>query len=307
VAILFVLGVALVVLAIVLIGSALNTSTDSGVTRSLAVLEAMTNAPTELHKELDRSFGDRVLDPLQARATALGRRISGADTAERIRRKLDLAGNPPGWTVDRVLSGKVLGAVLGLVFGLLFSLMLGSPATKLIAIIGVTLAGFFAPNMYLYQRTHERSERLQKELPDAIDLLTISVESGLGFDAAVQQVARNTEGPLAEEFSRVLREMQIGQGRGDALRALGERTNVRDVRSFVGAMVQADSFGIPIAQVLRVQSAEMRVKRRQRAEEKAQQVPVKITIPLIFCILPTLFIAVMGPAVLSILDSFSKK
>ena len=162
------------------------------------------------------------------------------------------------------------------------------------------------PNLYLYQKSHERAERLQRDLPDAIDLLTISVESGLGFDAAVQQVARNTEGPLAEELSRVMREMQIGQGRADALRAMGERTSVGDLRTFVGAMVQADSFGIPVAQVLRVQSAEMRVKRRQRAEEKAQQVPVKITIPLIFCILPTLFIAVMGPAVLSIMDSFSK-
>jgi tight adherence protein C len=305
-ALLFVLGVALVLLAILLIGSALNTSTESGVTRSLAVLEAMTNAPKELSKELDKSFGDRVLEPLQRKATAVGRRVSGADTAERIRRKLDLAGNPHGWTVDRVLSGKVLGLVLGLVFGLAFQLMLGSPTTKIIVIVGATVVGFFAPNLYLYQLAHERAERLQRDLPDAIDLLTISVESGLGFDAAVQQVARNTDGPLAEEFSRVLREMQIGQGRGDALRALGERTNVGDVRTFVGAMVQADSFGIPIAQVLRVQSAEMRVKRRQRAEEKAQQVPVKITIPLIFCILPTLFIAVMGPAVLSIMDSFSK-
>ena len=177
---------------------------------------------------------------------------------------------------------------------------------KIVIVVGATVVGFFAPNLYLYQRTHERSERLQRDLPDAIDLLTISVESGLGFDAALQQVARNTEGPLADELSRVLREMQIGQGRSDALRALGERTNVTDVRTFVGAMVQADSFGIPVAQVLRVQSAEIRVKRRQRAEEKAQQVPVKITIPLIFCILPTLFIAVMGPAVLSIMDSFSK-
>ncbi|HRI95651.1 MAG TPA: type II secretion system F family protein, partial [Nocardioides sp.] len=246
------------------------------------------------------------IEPLQHRALSVGRRISGADTAERIRRKLDLAGNPAGWTVDRVLSGKVMGAVAGLVLGVVFSLMLGSPMMKIIVIAGVTVAGFFAPNLYLYQRAHDRAEKLQRELPDAIDLLTISVESGLGFDAAVQQVARNTEGPLAEEFSRVLREMQIGQGRAEALRALGERSNVADLRSFVGAMVQADSFGIPIAQVLRVQSAEMRVKRRQRAEEKAQQVPVKITIPLIFCILPTLFIAVMGPAVLSIMDSFSK-
>ena len=173
-------------------------------------------------------------------------------------------------------------------------------------VVGGLVVGFFGPNLYLYQKVHERSERLQRDLPDAIDLLTISVESGLGFDAAVQQVARNTEGPLSEEFSRVLREMQIGQGRADALRALGERTNVADVRSFVGAMVQADSFGIPISQVLRVQSTEMRVKRRQRAEEKAQQVPSRSPIPLIFCILPTLFIAVMGPAVLSIMDSFGK-
>jgi tight adherence protein C len=304
--ILFVLGVALFLLAIVLLASALSTTGDTGVVRSLAVLEAMTKAPKELNEQLDRPFADRVLGPLQERALKIGRRLSGADTADRIRRKLDLAGNPAGWTVDRVLSGKVLGAVLGLVGGLVFSLMLTSPAVKIAVIAGAAVVGFFAPNLYLYQRTHDRSEQLQRALPDAIDLLTISVESGLGFDAALQQVARNTDGPLADELSRVLREMQIGQGRADALRALGERTNVTDVRTFVGAMVQADSFGIPVAQVLRVQSAEIRVKRRQRAEEKAQQVPVKITIPLIFCILPTLFIAVMGPAVLSIMDSFNK-
>jgi tight adherence protein C len=304
--ILFVLGIALLLLAILILGSALSTSTQSGVTRSLAVLEAMTNAPKELNQELEKPFAERILAPLQARATGVGRRISGADTAERIRRKLDLAGNPAGWTVDRVLSGKVIGAVVGLVAGLAFQLMLSGPTVRIIIVIGVTVVGFFAPNLYLYQKAHERAEHLQRDLPDAIDLLTISVESGLGFDAALQQVARNTEGPLAEELSRMLREMQIGQGRADALRAMGERSNVADLRTFVGAMVQADAFGIPVAQVLRVQSAEMRVKRRQRAEEKAQQVPVKITIPLIFCILPTLFIAVMGPAVISIMDSFSK-
>jgi tight adherence protein C len=304
--VLFILGVSMLLLAILLVGSALSSTTETGVTRSLAVLEAMTNAPKELTKELDRSFADRVLEPLQHRALGLGRRLSGADTPDRIRRKLDLAGNPHGWTVDRVVSGKVIGAIAGLVLGLVFGLMLDGTGTRVVLAVGGLVVGFFGPNLYLYQKIHERSEHLLRDLPDAIDLLTISVESGLGFDAAVQQVARNTEGPLAEEFSRVLREMQIGQGRGEALRALGERTNVPDVRSFVGAMVQADSFGIPIAQVLRVQSSEMRVKRRQRAEEKAQQVPVKITIPLIFCILPTLFIAVMGPAALSIMDSFSK-
>ena len=144
---------------------------------------------------------------------------------------------------------------------------------------------------------------MQRALPDAIDLMTISVESGLGFDAAVQQVATNTDGPLAEEFARVLREMQIGRGRSDGLRSMADRTPVPEVRTFVSAMVQADAFGIPIAQVLRVQSSEIRVKRRQRAEEKAQQVPVKITVPLIFTILPCLFIAVMGPAVISVMES----
>ena len=183
--------------------------------------------------------------------------------------------------------------------------MLGSFATKFIVIAGATLAGFFAPSMYLYQRTYDRANRIQRELPDAIDLLTISVESGLGFDAALQQVAHNTEGPLAEEFSRVLREMQIGSSRSESLRALSERTNLSELKSFVSSMVQADAFGIPIANVLRVQSSEMRVKRRQRAEEKAQQVPVKMTIPLIFCILPSLFIVIMGPAVIQVMDSFS--
>ena len=302
---LFIMGILLVFTALGLAASAVrNAAPSTGVARSIELIEAMTTAPTELTADLDKSFSERVLIPLQNRFAGLGRRLSGADSSERIRRKLDLAGNPPGWTVDRVMSGKVVGAIAGFVAGLLFSLMLGSVTTKLLVIAGATLAGFFAPSMYLYQRTYDRSSRIQRELPDAIDLLTISVESGLGFDAALQQVAYNTEGPLADEFSRVLREMQIGSSRSEALRALAERSNLSELRSFVSSMVQADAFGIPIANVLRVQSSEMRVKRRQRAEEKAQQVPVKMTIPLIFCILPSLFIVVMGPAVLQVMDSF---
>ncbi len=146
---------------------------------------------------------------------------------------------------------------------------------------------------------------MRRELPDAIDLLTISVEAGLAFDAALAQVARSSDGPLAKELFRVLQEMQLGTGRLDALRALADRTDVEELRIFVAAMVQADTFGIPIANVLRVQSKEMRVKRSQRAEEKAQQVPVKILFPLIFfCILPALFIVVMGPAGIKIFEQF---
>ena len=303
---LLVLGVLLVLVAILLVASATTSDAEaSGVGKSLAVLQAMTSAPKELTDEIDRPFSERVWEPLQARTLGLGRRLSGADSAERIRRKLDLAGNPPGWTVDRVPSGKIVGAVAGLVVALLFSLMLGAGTPVRIAVVlGGLVVGFFGPNLYLYQKAYDRSLQIQRDLPDAIDLMTISVESGLGFDAAVQQVSRNTDGPLAEEFSRVLREMQIGQGRAAALRAMSDRTNVADLKSFVSSMVQADSFGVPVGQVLRVQSSEMRVKRRQRAEEKAQQVPVKITVPLIFCILPCLFVAVMGPAVISIMDSF---
>jgi len=303
---LLVLGVLLVLVAILLVASATTSDAEaSGVGKSLAVLQAMTSAPKELTDEIDRPFSERVWEPLQARTLGLGRRLSGADSAERIRRKLDLAGNPPGWTIDRVTSGKIVGAVAGLVVALLFSLMLGAGTPVRIAVVlGGLVVGFFGPNLYLYQKAYDRSLQIQRDLPDAIDLMTISVESGLGFDAAVQQVSRNTDGPLADEFSRVLREMQIGQGRAAALRAMSDRTNVADLKSFVSSMVQADSFGVPIGQVLRVQSSEMRVKRRQRAEEKAQQVPVKITVPLIFCILPCLFVAVMGPAVISIMDSF---
>jgi tight adherence protein C len=303
---LFVTGTILVLVSIALVGMAIAKPQPEGINRSLAVLEAMSSAPAELTEELNRPFGERVLEPLQARALAIGKRLTGSDTADRIRKKLDLAGNPRGLTADRIIAGKVMGAAIGLVASLVVTALLGTSMTTRILLVAAAVAvGYMAPNLYLYQVGYDRGGRMQRELPDAIDLMTICVESGLGFDAAVQQVAANTEGPLADEFARVLREMQIGQSRSEALRSLAERTNVPEMRGFVSAMVQADSFGIPIAQVLRVQSSEIRVKRRQRAEEKAQQVPVKITIPLIFCILPCLFIAVMGPAGISIMESFS--
>ena len=191
----------------------------------------------------------------------------------------------------------ILSLIIATLFGFGFAPML---AFCVIAAV----VGYMAPNMYLYQVGYNRTQLMQKAMPDALDLLTISVESGLGFDAALSQVARNTDGPLAEEFARVLQEMQIGLGRGAALRALGERSHVPELKGFVSAMVQADALGIPVAQVLRVQAREIRTKRRQRAEEQAQKVAVKILIPLIFCILPCLFIAVLGPAAITIATTF---
>jgi tight adherence protein C len=297
------LGVLLIFTALFIVFAAIGglSKERSGVSRSLAVLQAMTDAPEQLKAELDRPFGERVLQPVYGRLQALGRRITGADQVERIRQRLDKAGNPAGWTVDRVATGKVLGVICGFVFAGAFALMVdkGWGVTALLVGGGAVL-GFNAPTIFLYNTALKRDQVMQKEIADAIDLLTISVEAGLGFDAALQQVARNTQGPIALEFGRVLQEMQIGRGRTDALRALGDRTSIPEIRGFISAMVQADSFGIPIGQVLRVQSAEMRTKRRQRAEEKAAQVPVKIMVPVVLFILPCLFIVVLGPAAISI-------
>ncbi|HET7690252.1 MAG TPA: type II secretion system F family protein [Nocardioidaceae bacterium] len=284
------------------------TSEARGVSKSLAVIEAFSAAPVELRKELEPSFQERVVGPTLDRFLAIGKRITPADHAERVRNRLEVAGNPPGWTVDRVTSLKFVGFAGGLVLSLLIAVLFGFGfTTMLLFCVGAALIGYMAPNMYLYQLGYDRTEKIRRAMPDALDLLTISVESGLGFDAALAQVARNTEGPLAEEFARVLQEMQIGLGRGAALRALGERTHVPELKGFVSSMVQADALGIPIAQVLRVQSREIRTKRRQRAEEQAQKVAIKILVPLIFCILPCLFIAVLGPAAISIMEAFSGK
>ncbi|HEX2893528.1 MAG TPA: type II secretion system F family protein [Marmoricola sp.] len=302
------IGLIFVALATAIAALALSPRGEVGVNRSMAVLEALTSAPKEMKEELDVPFSERVLMPLLARAQGIGRRLTPADANERIHEKLELAGNPPGWTADRVSAGKVVGFFAALGLSLVLALLMGlSFLPTLGFVVAASVAGYMAPNMYLYQKAYDRSGTMQRALPDAIDLLTISVESGLGFDAAVAQVARNTEGPLAEEFARMLQEMQIGRGRSEALRSLAERSNLPDLRSFVSAMVQADAFGIPVGQVLRVQSSEIRVKKRQWAEEMAQKVPVKILVPLIFCILPTLFIAVLGPAGISIMDNFSGK
>ena len=277
-----------------------------GVSRSLAVVEAFTSAPKAMQDEIEPSFNDRVLAPLLDRFVNLGKKLTPADHSDRIRHRLEVAGNPAGWTIDRVTSLKFVGFATLLGISLIGSISFGLGLLQTLgACVLAAIVGYLGPNMYLYQKGYDRTNSMQKALPDALDLLTISVEAGLGFDSALSHVAKNTEGPLADEFSRVLQEMQIGLGRSHAMRALGERTNLADLRGFVSSMVQADAFGIPIAQVLRVQAREIRTKRRQRAEELAQKVPVKILIPLIFCILPCLFLAVLGPAVIGIMSSFN--
>ncbi len=277
-----------------------------GVDRSLAQVRGLQVVPPELRNVLDRPFNERVTTPLVTRLAAFGRWITPAGQANRVRRRLDLAGNPAGWDVDRVLAFKALGLVLGLFVGLTVPLVLGWGIVWLFAAaVGLALLGFFTPDLILGQRAAERTERMRRDLPDALDMLTISVEAGQSFDAALSEVARNTQGPLAAEFFRVLQEMQLGRSRSEAIRDLGERADLPEMKGFAGAMVQADTFGIPVANVLRIQAHELRLKRTQRAEEAAQKVPVKILFPLIFCILPVLLIIVVGPAVISVIQSLT--
>lgn len=232
---------------------------------------------------------------------ALALKLSSSSVLPSLQRRLDIAGNPGTWTVDRILAAKGICMLVGLLIGGLFGLH--SPVLAVFyAVIGGACL-FFLPDVLLYNHGIKRQARVLADLPDAIDLLTVCAEAGLGFDAALAQVARNTAGPLTEEFARSLQEMQIGRSRADALRGMVARTAAPDLRIFVSAIVQAGELGIPVARVLREQAAEMRVKRRQRAEEQAQKVPVKIMFPLIVCIFPALLVAIIGPGIIQIAHS----
>src|SRR5215472_1553003 len=248
------------------------------------------------HHAADKSSDQFTSLPGWLRALAV--RLSPSATSGSLQHRLDLAGNPARWTTDRFMAVKGLGLLVFAMVGALYGLH-DLPLLILCVVVGAAI-GFFLPDLLLYNAGIKRQARIQLAMPDAIDMLTVCVEAGLGFDAALAQVARNTEGPLAAEFARALQEMQIGKSRAQALRAVVDRTTVIELRAFISALIQAGELGIPIARVLREQSKEMRVRRRQRAETKAQQVGVKITFPLILCIFPALLVIILGPGVINI-------
>jgi tight adherence protein C len=230
-------------------------------------------------------------------------RLTSPVTRRRIDRLLARAGRPAAWPPERIAAAKVL---LGLTVGVLAFLYVRatfSPGTLLLGLFATVLA-YFLPELLLLSRGQERSQQIELELADTLDQMTIAVEAGLGFDSAMSRAAKNGKGPLAEELTRTLQDIQVGQARRQAFEGLITRTDVTDLRRFVRAVIQADQFGIAIADVLRTQAAEMRLKRRQRAEEKAMQVPVKVIFPLLLCIMPVLFIVLMGPAVMNIMEAF---
>ena len=223
-----------------------------------------------------------------------------------LQRWLDYAGNPAAWPPERIMEMQGLGLLVFAFLGGAFAFVFGmGPVGFVVCVGGAATFGFLAPFIVIYDIGVRRQQQVRRQLPDALDLLTLSVEAGLGFDAAMAQVAAVMPGALAREFARMLTEMQMGQRRADAMRALAKRTNVTELRTIMTSLVQAGELGIPIANVLREQSREMRVRRRQRAEEQARKLPVKVIFPLVLCLFPVLFIIVIGPGIINIIKAFS--
>src|SRR4051794_11503867 len=260
----------------------------------------------EREKELLDPFQGRVVSPVLDKVIAVGRKFWPSGYAENAKRKLTIAGKPTKMQLDRFLAVRVLTiATIPITAVLTLGHILPlSGKLPLVVFAFFTLAAVVGPDAILNRQMEERQESIRKRLPDILDLLTISVEAGLGFDQAMDRTISAVPGPMSDEFARMLGETRAGVSRADALRALDERTQVPEVRSFVLAIMQADTFGVSIGRVLRAQSDEMRIKRRQLAQEKAMKAPVKMLIPMVFCIFPALFIIVLGPAMINIYKNF---
>jgi len=255
--------------------------------------------------ELLTPFRERALAPFLRRITDLGRRLTPVESA---RRKLILSGRASPDALDRFLAMRVLFLALIPVWFVLVFFVAPISGSAAFAVFGLLAAtSFLGPEAILNRRVAERQYKIRVKLPDILDLLTISVEAGLGFEQALDRTVASVPGPLSEEFVRMLGETRAGATRAEAMRALDERTDVPEVRSFVLAILQADTFGVSIGRVLRAQADEMRVKRRQLAQEQAQKAPVKMLIPMVFCIFPALFVVVIGPAVINIYNQFLNK
>ena len=234
----------------------------------------------------------------------IGRRLTPPAYVAFLDRLLALAGRPASMPLGKVLGSKLAIGLAGITVGIYLTAIGSTPLMKLAGLF-VLFLGYFIPDLLLYSKGQERQKVMQLELANTLDQMLISVEAGLGFEGAMARAGENGKGPLAEELVRTLQDMQVGRSRRESYTALAERTSIPELRSFVQAVVQADTYGIAISRVLRVQAKVMRVKRRQRAEEKAMKLPVMILFPLLFFIFPVLFIAILGPAVINTVVTFS--
>src|SRR4051794_14720440 len=258
-------------------------------------------------QELLAPITERAVTPVLGGLTSLGRRFTPTGYVDNVRKKYIQAGDGSSETIDRFLAVRVLtvALIIPITWFSWFWNPLGVDGMLQWIVWGLLVAAaLVGPDAMLSRRVEERQHDLRIKLPDILDLLTISVEAGLGFEQALDRTIAAVPGALSDEFSRMLGEVRAGTSRADAMRALDQRTNVPEIRSFVRAILQADTFGVSIGRVLRAQAEEMRIKRRQLAQERAQKAPVKMLIPMVFCIFPALFVVVIGPAVINITQTF---
>ena len=255
--------------------------------------------------ELSQPFAERVLIPLINRVGTFSARFTPQKVIQDTARKLELAGNP--WPVDAptfLAIRFILAVVIG---GLIITLVLTNPSgyasDNFMYIGGAILGGFYLPQIMLSTKITQRQKEIRKAMPDALDLLTICVEAGLGFDAAMSKVAEKWETELSLAFARVIREVQLGKVRREALKDMSDRLGIAEMTSFVAAIIQSEQLGVSMAKVLRIQSDQMRVKRRQRAEEEAHKAPIKMIIPMALLIFPTIIIIILTPAAIQIMGS----
>ncbi len=254
--------------------------------------------------ELQQPFYQRVIIPMMRALLATLGKYGPKQSAERLRTNLQQAGNPGGITPAMFVGLRVvLAVVLTAIFGIVTFPTMELTQAMMYTAIGLIL-GYMLPVMWLGRQISGRKRSITKALPDALDLLTISVEAGLAFDSALQRVTEKWDDELSREFRRVLADIRLGRTRREALKDMALRTGVEDVQTFTAAVIQADQLGVSLTKILRIQSDQMRVRRRQRAEEAAQKAPVKMLFPMVFLIFPALFVVILGPAVPRIMSAF---
>jgi len=267
---------------------------------------SVATGPTLEDVELSRPFAERTIKPAIARLITLASRLAPRRGLDELQQKLEVAGRPHGWTVMDVIGLRVLSALLlGAAFFLLLGLGPSSLGSRLLLGAAFGVVGFYVPVLWLNYRMSQRKRAILRALPDGLDMLNVCVGAGLGLDAAFSRVGERWQSPLADEFNRVVAEIRLGKARRQALHDLAARTDLTEVESFVAAIVQADQLGVSIAKVLRTQAEQMRIVRRQRAEELARQATIKMLFPLVFLIFPALLAVLLGPAVPQILETFS--
>ena len=255
--------------------------------------------------ELSQPFSERVIVPLINRIGEFSARFTPQKAIQDTARKMELAGNP--WPIDAATFLAIRFILAVLLGGLAVTAFLGSPSwstsDKVMFIGGATVGGFYLPHIMLTTKITRRQKEIRNAMPDALDLLTICVEAGLGFDAALSKVAEKWETELSLAFARVIREIQLGKLRRDALKDMSDRLGIAELTSFVAAIIQSEQLGVSLAKVLRIQSDQMRMKRRQRAEEEAHKAPIKMIIPLALLVFPSIMIIILTPAVIQIMGS----